>query len=127
MTEKHSTVLVAKCLAGYPCRYHGCAVPPRQRLLSRLAERHEIALFCPEEASGLPTPRPASRWRDGKLMADGQDVTPFFQRGAELALNLARRLGAVKFYGLRWSPSCDPQTGVTAQALSKHGIKCHFG
>lgn len=120
----NNTAMVAKCLAGYACRYHGCAISPRRRLLDRL---HDVVLFCPEEASGLPTPRPPSRWKNGRLMAAGRDVTAFFERGAALALALARERGVKKFYGLRFSPSCDPRTGMTARLLRRHRIGCFYG
>lgn len=120
-------VLVAKCLSGAPCRYHGYAAPPRRALLERLRARHEIVFFCPEEAAGLPTPRPPTRWREGRLIAAGQDVTETFIRGAQLTLKLALERQIRKFYGLRFSPSCDPRTGVTARLLLRHEIRCLFG
>jgi len=126
-TPSKSAVMVAKCLSGAACRYHGCAVPPRRVLLARLSASHHIIFFCPEEASGLPTPRPPSRWREGRLMAAGIDVTATFQHGAELALALAKQNGIKKFYGLRWSPSCDPRTGMTSRLLRRHRIKCFYG
>lgn len=120
-------VLVAKCLAGHACRYHGMAVPPRAALLERLARRHEIVLVCPEQLGGLPTPRPPSRWREGRLLADGQDVTAAFLAGAAKALAIAQQAGATKFYGLRYSPSCDPQRGITCRIFELAGIKCLLG
>ena len=120
-------VIVAKCLAGVPCRYHGEAAPPRRALLARLDARYEVLLFCPEEEAGLPTPRPPARWRDGRLIAAGKDVTEFFQRGAELTLQLAKAHRVKKFYGLRLSPSCDPETGITARLLRRHRIRCLYG
>ena len=122
-----SVVMVAKCLSGAACRYHGRPTPRRHRLLDRLAAKNQVVFFCPEEASGMPTPRPPARWRDGRLIAAGRDVTQLFDRGARLALELAQRLGVKKFYGLRGSPICDPRSGLTARLLRGRRIKCHFG
>lgn len=126
-TDERPAVMVAKCLAGYACRYHGRLTPARVKLLERLQKRYRIVLVCPEEESGLPTPRPPARWQGDRLIADGRDVTEFFDRGARIALQRAKETGARKFYGLRWSPSCDPVTGMTCRLLKRHKIKTHFG
>lgn len=123
-------VMVSACLAGATCRYHGRAVPPRSRLLERLKEKYgieNICLFCAEQAGGLPTPRPPTYRKNGRLIAAGKDVTMAFAIGAQKALNIAEKRGVIKYYGLRNSPSCDPKTGVTCKLLSKNGIKCHYG
>jgi uncharacterized protein YbbK (DUF523 family) len=120
-------VMVARCLGGSNCRYHGYYTPPRLALLKRLAPKYEVILFCPEEAAGMSTPRPPAQWKKGRLFADGKDVTEAFERGAQLALHVALGCGVKKFYGLRNSPSCDPQTGVTARLLTRHGIRCLLG
>jgi uncharacterized protein YbbK (DUF523 family) len=125
--EMKSKVLVAKCLSGAACRYHGEGVAPRARLLARLREDHRIVYVCPEQLAGLPTPRPAARWRGGRLIAAGQDVTELFQAGAEKALAIAQDAGAARFYGLRNSPSCDPKNGITCRLLTAAGIKCIAG
>ena len=125
--DDRPAVMVAACLSGVPCRYHGQPAPPRKALLDRLGRKYRIIYLCPEQLGGLPTPRPPSRWRQGRLMAAGADVTEYFQRGAEIALQRARDAKALAFYGLRGSPSCDPKTGVTARLLAQWGIKTRFG
>lgn len=125
--EERPAVLVAACLAGIPCRYHGQAAPPRTKLLERLAKKHRIIFVCPEQLGGLSTPRPPARWKGGRLWAAGQDVTEAFERGARLALEEAQAAGALAFYGLRSSPSCDPKNGVTARLFAQKGLACRFG
>ena len=125
--DDRPAVLVAACLTGVPCRYHGQAAPPRKALIERLQRKYEIVFVCPEQLGGLPTPRPPSRWSKGRLIAVGRDVTEYFERGAERTLEKAREVGALAFYGLRGSPSCDPKTGVTARLLEREGIKTRFG
>jgi hypothetical protein len=120
-------VLVAACLAGVPCRYHGQASPPRKVLLERLNKKYRVIPVCPEQLGGLPTPRAPSRWRDGRLMSGGQDVTKAFEKGAALTLEKARSAGAVKFYGLAHSPSCDKVKGITACLLAGNGIEVFNG
>jgi uncharacterized protein YbbK (DUF523 family) len=121
------TILVARCLSGEPCRYHGRATPPRTKLLDRLARKYHIVFVCPEQLGGLPTPRPPARWHGDKLISGGEDVTGAFFRGASEALRIAERMKAVKFYGLNGSPSCDRDTGITAMMLSDHGVTVHRG
>jgi uncharacterized protein YbbK (DUF523 family) len=125
--DDRPAVLVAACLNGDPCRYHGQAAPPRKALIERLQRKYKIVFVCPEQLGGLPTPRPPSRWSKGRLMAAGKDVTEYFELGAERTLEKAREMGALAFYGLRGSPSCDPKTGVTAQLLTQAEIKTRFG
>jgi uncharacterized protein YbbK (DUF523 family) len=121
------TVLVARCLMGEPCRYHGIYTPPRLRLLDRLARRYRVVPVCPEIMGGLPVPRPPAYIIGDRVISAGIDVTTFFLRGARMVRDMARRSQAIKFYGLRHSPSCDPRTGITARMLADDGIFCHFG
>jgi uncharacterized protein YbbK (DUF523 family) len=125
--EERPAVLVAACLCGIACRYHGELTPPRTKLLERLAQKFRLVLVCPEQLGGLPTPRPPARWKADRLWAAGQDVTEAFERGARLALNEAEEAGALAFYGLRHSPSCDPKNGITARLFAQKGIACRFG
>jgi len=130
MNGKQEVVIVAGCLAGWPCRYHGIAVPPRKKLIERLIAKYgkENVLFvCAEKEGGLPVPRPPAYRKNGRLFANGKDVTVEFAKGAMVVYNLAKEKGAVKYYGLRNSPSCDPVKGVTCKLLSQIGVKCHYG
>jgi uncharacterized protein YbbK (DUF523 family) len=120
-------VLVARCLAGEACRFHGRPTPPRKRLLNRLARRYDVKLVCPEQLGGLPTPRPPAEIVDGRVVSGGCDVTEAFKRGAETVLEIAHACAAVKFYGVRNSPSCDPRSGVTATRLADNGIQVRGG
>ena len=123
VNDDRPAVMVSKCLAGVACRYHGQMSPPREDLLRRLRAKYRVILVCPEQLGGLPVPRPAARWRNGRLIAAGQDVTPQFELGAARTLEQAQAEGVIKFYGLKQSPSCDRERGLAAQLLQKHGIK----
>jgi uncharacterized protein YbbK (DUF523 family) len=100
---------------------------------------------CPEELGGLPTPRPAAEitggdgeavldGRAGLLWPDGTEVTAAFLRGAEFAVEIARRRDIRLAVLKSRSPSCGagtthidgaaaPGLGVTAAALRRAGIR----
>jgi len=110
-------VLVSACLLGRACRYDGRA-RLRPTLLDALrAERVEAVFFCPEEAGGLGTPRPAAviDGGDGEAVADGgarvvaadgRDVTEAFLDGARQAVATALGQGCTSAYLKEGSPSC---------------------
>jgi len=139
-----SRVLVSACLLGRACRFDG-----RDRkapaLLAALARGGAEAVpFCPEEAGGLGTPRPAAVLvgGDGAAVLDGaarvrdergEDVTGAFLEGARLALEEARQARCTAAYLKERSPSCGcaqvhtdrgvaAGCGVTAALLRRAGI-----
>lgn len=130
------TLLVSACLLGVRCRYDG----GEQYLpaVTRLMERYDLVPVCPEMQGGLPVPRPPAEISgDRVLTKDGEDVTEQFRRGAELALETARRFGAERALLKSDSPSCGmervhdgtfsgklvPGRGVTAALLMDNGIE----
>jgi len=120
-------VLVSACLVGMPTRYDGShALDPE--LVRRLAGASWVPV-CPEEAGGLPTPRPPAelaggdgfdvlRGRARVLTADGTDVSAAFLAGAGHVLEVARRLKPVACYLKGGSPSCGskPSRGSAGKA-----------
>jgi len=137
-------VLVSACLLGKRCRHD--ARDNEDAVLQRaLALRGERAVpYCPEEAGGLGTPRPAS-WietRDAGAVLDGdermvsehgRDVTAEFLAGARGALELCRAEGIYRAYLKERSPSCGvcqthvagavtDGSGITAELLRRSGI-----
>ncbi len=104
-------------------------------------------LVCPEEDGGLGTPRPPAEIVGGDghavlegrarvLTRSGRDVTDAYVRGAEIALEAARREGAETAILKARSPSCGKGCiydgtfsrtaasgdGVTAALLARDGI-----
>jgi uncharacterized protein YbbK (DUF523 family) len=95
--------------------------------------------ICPEVTGGLPIPRPSAELGpDGRVRtAAGDDVTGFYQRGAEDAVALARREGISRAVLKARSPSCGSREiydgthtgvliegeGVTAAALRRAGVE----
>jgi uncharacterized protein YbbK (DUF523 family) len=109
------------------------------RAVEALARTSRHIPVCPEVAGGLPTPRPAAELGcDGRVRtASGDDVTEFYQRGAEQAVALARASGATLAVLKARSPSCGSKeiydgshqgrliagAGVTAAALRSAGLE----
>ncbi len=137
-------VLVSACMVGRPCRFDG-----RDRKVDTLLEALgregvEVVSFCPEEAGGLGTPRPAAHLEggDGHAVLDGRarvvtdagaDVTAAFLLGARLAVERAKETGCAVAYLKERSPSCGcgevhaaggvvRGAGVTSAMLRRAGI-----
>ena len=137
-------VLVSACLLGRACRYNG-GDEKLPDLISALAENGDEAVpFCPEEAAGLGTPRPAAKLHggDGDAVADGKarvvtvegdDVTERFLNGARQAVDEAVRQGCLSAFLKERSPSCGSGLvhtedglmhgcGVTTALLRRAGV-----
>ena len=132
MKEK---LLVSACLLGENCKYSGgnnyCPA------VEQLKDHYELVPVCPERDGGLPTPRiPSERMGDKVVNREGEDVTPQFLRGAELALRTALENGCRRALFKERSPSCGcgaiydgsftgtviAGDGMTAELLKKHNI-----
>ena len=130
-------LLISACLLGVNCKYNGGNNRLPEEALAALRARYELVPVCPETAGGLPTPRIPSERRDsGVWNREGEDVTGAYQKGAEAALRLARRLGCSRALLKERSPSCGsgmiydgsftgmliPGRGVTAELLLEAGV-----
>lgn len=128
-------ILVSACLLGIPCRYNGTLA--ESDAVWALAGRHELVPVCPEQLGGLPTPRQPIELRgDRALEKTGRDVTRECVRGAELAVQLARRLGCTHAILKQNSPTCGcgriydgtfggvriDGDGLAARALKENGV-----
>lgn len=98
-------ILVSACLLGVNCRYDGTSIFIEQ--LQALKEKHHLVPICPEIYGGMKTPRdPAEILMNKVITKVGDDVTDFYERGANEVLKL------VKFYDCKFailkehSPSC---------------------
>ena len=135
-------ILVSACLCGKDCKWDG-GNNKNQKLLDYMesmsgkAEFHEV---CPEQMGGLSTPRPASEIRAEDrcvVNTEGHDVTEEFERGAELALKVAKKYGCTLAILKERSPSCGCHgiydgtfskkivygMGKTAELLTANGIR----
>ena len=141
-------VLVSACLLGDPVRYDGGTLNFEDQTLTQWRKEGRLVSICPEVAGGLAVPRLRSEivgndghsvlnGRSSVISITGQDVTRFFLKGAQKALELAHsnniRLAVFK----EGSPSCGsgyiydgsfsgtkkPGKGVVAALLDKNGIR----
>ncbi len=128
-------ILVSNCLLGFDCRYKGDGC--KCEALLSLAPEHTLIGVCPEQAGGLPTPRPSAEIvREKVISCKGVDVSEQYRKGAETALQLAK-LNQVDFAVMKAkSPSCGKGViydgsftgdlckgnGKTVQLLLENGI-----
>ena len=129
-------ILVSACLLGVRCRYDGAGQEHAE--VYRLLEGNTLIPVCPEILGGLATPREPAERRDCRVVTRaGADVTDAFCRGAEETLRLARLFHCELAVLKERSPSCGcgriydgtftgtviPGSGVTAELLTKNGIR----
>ncbi len=138
-------IVVSACLLGINCRYDGKAV---KDMSEELRKRGYLPVpVCPEQLSGLPTPRECCEIVGGDgfdvlvgkarvLTRSGRDVTSHFIRGAREAYRVCRIVGADLAILKDLSPSCGVEriydgsftggkkrgSGVTAAYLKEKGI-----
>lgn len=132
MKEK---ILVSACLLGENCKYNGgnnrC-----EEVLTFVKDKEVIAI-CPEVMGGLSTPRiPCEIIGDKVINKEGEDKTFEYEKGAQIALDLALQNDVKKAILKAKSPSCGVDKiydgtfsstlvdgdGVCVRLLKKHGI-----
>ena len=131
-------ILVSACFLKEGYKYSGGANINNK--ISKLAEKYEFILICPEVEGGLSTPRRPSEIVGNKVVNNiGEDVTTEFNRGAQLALEAARKNNCTKAILKAKSPSCGKGmiydgtfshktikgNGVAAQLLIDNGIEVY--
>ena len=131
------TLLVSACLLGFACKYSGGGNALPEETLTALRARYRLIPVCPECAGGLPVPRTPAE-RQGRRVVDrgGRDVTAQYEKGALVALRLARMYGCEAALLKERSPSCGSGEiydgfftrtlrsgdGVTAETLKANGV-----
>ena len=132
-----TNILVSACLLGLECRYDG-----KDCLNEKVKELKRYATLipvCPEQMGGLSTPRvPSEIVGDRLLSKEGADVTENYDKGARMALEIAK-LNDCKYAVLKQkSPSCGcgliydgtfsgkliAGNGNTTKLLNENGIIC---
>lgn len=131
-------VLVSACLLGEPVRYDGRAATSAHPVLQRWLQEGRVVRVCPEIAGGLGTPRPRAERQGVHVITEaGDDVTPAFVRGAELACAAAQAHGVRVAVLKDGSPSCGSTeiadgtfsgrrtggAGVTTAMLRREGVR----
>jgi len=118
-------IIVSKCCAGVPCRYH-CRGTMKSRIAT-LGLHDDFVAVCPEMLGGLPCPREGCSIVRGRVIGrrTGCDYTAEYTMGAYAVLEIARTLSVEHAYLLGGSPSCGRGYGLTARLLESHGITVH--
>lgn len=129
-------ILISACLLGVNCRYDGGGKLIDQ--IDQLKEIYNLIPVCPEIYGGLQTPREPAEIVNGKVLnRKGEDIHEKFRRGASETLHLAKLYNCKYAILKERSPSCGfgeiydgtfsgnlvKGNGVTAELLSKNGIK----
>ena len=141
-------VLMSACLLGQEVRYDGKAKTLTAEIVTLWMDERRVVSVCPEVQAGMSIPRfPAEIIAgDGKAVLqgkadvvdkDGETVTDYFVRGANIALELCRRFDVKVAVLTESSPSCGSSSiydgtftgekisgaGVTATLLRENGIQ----
>ena len=129
-------VLVSACLMGENCKYNGGNNYVKD--IELIKTKANLVSVCPEVDGGLSVPRLPSEIKGERVVAkSGEDVTEYFVKGAELALETAKKHSCKIALLKAKSPSCGTGMvydgsfegvlcdgdGVTALLLKKNGIK----
>jgi uncharacterized protein YbbK (DUF523 family) len=149
MTVNPHKIFISACLLGRPVRYDGKGKLLADPLIDRWKAEGRLVGYCPEQAGGLPTPRPPAEIESGMNGEDvlagrarvmevtGGDVTAEFVEGGKKAVAFAREQGCSVALLIDGSPSCGsgfiydgsfsgnrhPGFGVTAALMRQAGIQ----
>ncbi|PIE62692.1 MAG: purine-nucleoside phosphorylase [Desulfobacter postgatei] len=109
-------ILISACLLGEPVRYDGRSCPIECERIEQWQAEGLLVPVCPEMDGGLPVPRPPAEitagggpgvWAKTARVITGQaDVTAFFIKGAQAALDKAVSCGIKTALLKQKSPSC---------------------
>ena len=128
-------ILVSACLLGENCKYNGGN--NFNEKVALLKEKYNIIHICPESDGGLPTPRIPSEIQGNRVVnKEGLDVTKEYNKGALIALELAKKHNCRIAVLKEKSPSCGSKfiydgsftgtkiasSGVTTKLLRDNGL-----
>ena len=129
-------IVVSACLLGENCKYNGGN--NRNEALIRMLSGHSVIPVCPELLGGLPVPRIPAEIVDGAAVRrDGVSVDDAFRRGAERALEIAKKeqpnliilqsrspsCGVKQIYDGTFSGTLIPGQGIFAKMASEAGFR----
>ena len=129
-------IMVSGCLLGENCKYNGGNNYSKK--VAEYIKGHEVISVCPECMGGLPTPRIPAEIVDGVVTnREGQVVDEEFRRGAQIALEIARKeqidvailqsrspsCGVKQIYDGTFSGTRIDGQGVFARLLNENGFK----
>lgn len=132
----HLHIAVSACLLGHNCKYSGGN--NYHPLLNELLKGKDVIAVCPEVSGGMTTPRkPSEQNGDSVFNCAGEDVTQYFERGAQLEFQRVLDAGVTLAVLQARSPSCGidivydgsfsktliPGDGVFVRTLKKTAIQ----
>lgn len=98
-------IMVSACLLGENCKYNG-GNNLNEKVLNYI-NGHEVIPVCPEVLGGLPIPRVPAEIVNGVVTTkDGRNVDVEFRKGAEIALEMAKKEQVDLVILQSRSPSC---------------------
>ena len=130
-------ILVSACLYGECTKYNGNSNILKNPFFLKWKNRGVLVPVCPEVMGGLPVPRPCSEICGEKVInSNGDDVTEYFEKGARMTLDIAKKNNVLFAILKQGSPSCGCKeiydgsfskkkisgTGITARMLIDNGI-----
>lgn len=131
-----ANIIVSSCLLGCNCRYDGKNCLNKDvRILSK---KHTLIPICPEQMGGLSTPRSPSEIVNTKVISkNGNDVTNQYNKGALMALKIAKvnncsyallktkspSCGKGKIYDGSFSGKLIEGDGITVKLFKENNIK----
>ena len=141
-------VLISACLLGKRVRYDGNMISVTERILQKWITEGRVVSICPEVDAGMSIPRAPAEISHGGgphildgaasvIDNTGEDVSPYFIKGANMALSLCKKHNIKVAILTENSPSCGSSSiydgsfsnnkidgiGVTTALLEKNGIK----
>ena len=141
-------VLISACLLGKRVRYDGNALSVFAKILDQWMTEGRVVSICPEVDAGMSIPRAPAElsngdgydvWEGTALVFEdaGTDVTTYFKKGAQLALEMCRKHNVKVAVLADKSPSCGSSeiydgsftnkkidgVGVTAALLKENGVE----
>lgn len=129
-------IMVSGCLLGENCKYNG-----GNNYSEKIAEYikdHEVISVCPECMGGLPTPRVPAEIVNGIVTnKEGKNVDAQFRKGAEIALEIAKKeqidlailqsrspsCGVKQIYDGTFSGTRIDGQGIFAKLLKRNGFQ----
>ncbi len=137
----NNKILISACLLGEKVRYDGAGSLLDHPLIIKWQAENRLVPICPEVAGGLPIPRAPSEIVNHSatiqvINSKDSDVTQHFIKGAQAALQLAKKHHCTSAILTENSPSCGSQmiydgsfsgtkkqgAGITTTLLRQHGI-----
>ena len=129
-------IMVSACLLGENCKYNG-GNNLNEKVLNYI-NGHEVIPVCSEVLGGLPIPRVPAEIVNGVVTTkDGRNVDVEFRKGAEIALEMAKKEQVDLVILQSRSPSCGVKQiydgtfsgtridgqGVCARLLKENGFE----